>query len=182
VNPKLRLMGLTGALAMAVQPQLAAAQGPCITDAEIGAMTIYAVPSAVQAVQLTCADRLGESGFLARNSRAFAQRYSALQGRTWPAAKSGLLKVLGSRAGAGPVAQNLGLIANLPDQHVRPLVDALLVQEISARLPVDQCSRIETLLETLAPVDPEIAGTLVGLTLGLFAAEEPLLCPAGAPR
>ena len=174
------MLASAGAVMLSLTPTIAAAQS-CVTQPEVQAMTLYAVPASVQALELRCADQLDNTGFLASGGRDFARRYAALQTRNWPQAKSGLLKVLGSSAAAGPVRDNLALIANLPDQNVRPLVDALLVQELSSSIPVADCAPAEQLLQTLAGIEPEIAGTLVSQMLALFGNQPALVCPAQRP-
>ncbi len=162
------------AFAALAQPHAAAAQQSCITDAELGAMAIYAVPSVVQSVRLRCADRLQPGGWLTRNGDSFARRYTALKPTVWPRAKAGIVKYLGR--GAGPDRQNLAMLSTLPDQHVQPLLDALIVQEVSPRIEPGNCRTIERMLEALAPVDPEIAGTLIGLAANFIARDEPVIC------
>lgn len=174
------ILAAVAALASIMTPTFAAAQ-QCVTPAETRAMTIYVVPAAVQALELRCADQLSADGFLAREGRGFARRYAALQTRNWPQAKSGLLKVLGSTAAAGPVRDNLALIANLPDEHVRPLVDALVVQELSGRIPLADCGSAEQLLQTMSGIEPEVAGTLVSQIISLFGNQPALICPATRP-
>lgn len=162
------------ALAALLQSQAASAQQSCISDGEMGAMAVYAVPSIVQSVRLRCADRLDTNGWLAQNGSGFSSRYAALKPSAWPEAKSGILKYLGQAA--APDGRNLAMLSNLPDQHVQPLVDALIVQEVSPRIEPGNCRTIERMMQALAPVDPEIAGTLIGLAANFIARDEPVVC------
>lgn len=171
------LFSLLGAGALALQPQIATAQAACITEDEVSAMAIYAVPGMVQSMQLRCGGELSRNGWLARGGDAFAARYAELRGRAWPKAKAGLLKIVRGEGVDAQAAQTLALVANLPDQNVRPLVDALIVQEVSAKIPVSDCGRIERVMAAIAPIEPEVAGTLIGVTAGLFTDEQPLICP-----
>jgi len=172
------LLALAGATALLVQPQLAAAQQACVAEDEVSAMAIYAVPSVVRSMQLTCGAELSQGGWLARDAGALAQRYAGMQGRVWPKAKAGLLKMVRSQAANTQAAQMIATVADLPDQNVRPLVDALIVQEVSAKIPVAECGKIERVMEAIAPIDPEVAGTLIGAAAGLFADKAPVICPA----
>jgi hypothetical protein len=178
------LLAFAGAAAFLVQPQLAAAQQACLAEDEVSAMAVYAVPGMVRAMQLTCAAGLSQDGWLARDGGALASRYSGMQGRVWPKAKAALLKVVNGRASAQGIdpqaAQTLALVANLPDENVRPLVDALIVQQVSAKIPVADCGKIERVMAAIAPIEPEVAGTLIAATAGLFADKAPLICPARA--
>jgi len=169
-------LAAVAAAALALQPVAVSAQQACMTEAEVSAVALYSVPSIIQAVKLKCAGELASNGYLARRGDALSARYAALQTRTWPRAKSGLLKVLGGRAGTQG-RQTVDMIRSLPDDAVRPLVDALIVQEVSAKIAVSNCSRIELVIEALAPIDPEIAGTLIGRVVGLVDPDEMPICP-----
>ena len=173
-------MGLRKGLAMLVaaaigiQPAIAAAQQTCITEDEVSAMAIYSVPSLVQSVRLRCNGELAPSGFLARRGDALIARYTNLQSSVWPRAKAGLLKFAAGKAEG--TAADIGRFANLPDDAVRPLVDALIVQEAAAKLEPKNCGKVERVIEAVAPIEPEVAGTLIGVVLGLVAPENPPIC------
>jgi len=170
-----RLAGLIGAASLAIYPSLAAAQQrPCITEEEVSAMAIYSVPSLVQAVRTRCNGQLAASGFLAREGDAFAGRYANLQNVVWPKAKSGLLKFGAGRQVDGRDASEM--FAGLPDSAVRPLIDALIVQEASAKIAAKDCGKIERLMDAVSPIDPEVTGTLLGVILGLAGLDTPAVC------
>lgn len=172
--PRIRLAAVAAA-ALALQPVAAQAQPSCITEDEVSAMAIYAMPSLVQSVRLQCGSALTSSGFIARRGDAFAARYAGLQNAVWPRAKSGLLKYGAGNARSG--TQDIAMFANLPDNAVRPLVDALIAQEASTKIQRSQCGRIERVMEAVAMIDPEVAGTLVGVAAGLFAPDDQKICP-----
>ncbi|KRA83379.1 hypothetical protein [Altererythrobacter sp. Root672] len=169
-----RLAAVAAAAALAVQPTLASAQQACVTQAEVGAIAIYSTPNVLQAVRLKCGSELSQRGYLARSGDALGRRYTALQTRVWPKAKSGIIKWLGGRQGS---AQGLDTLANLPDDAVRPLVDALIVQEVSAKIDTRNCSRIEWVIEAMAPIDPEVAGGVLGAVVGLVDPVQLPVCP-----
>ena len=87
-----------------------------------------------------------------------------------------MLKILGAQSGASQGRQLLDSIGSLPDEAIRPLVDAWIVQETSARIPVRNCQRIEWVVEALAPVEPEIAGGLIGAIVGLADSDKMPVC------
>jgi hypothetical protein len=165
---------------LALQPAAAQAQQACVTEAEVGAIAIYSVPSLVQAMRLRCGTALSANGYIARRGADLSGRYAALQPRVWPRAKSGMMKILGAGANAAQGRQMLDSIGSLPDEAVRPLVDAWIVQETSARIPVANCQRIEWVVEALAPVDPEVAGGLIGALVGLVDPDKMPVCPRRA--
>jgi hypothetical protein len=166
------------AAAMAVQPTLASAQQACLTEHEVSAIAIYGLPGLVQSVRLRCDRQLAADGYLARRGDSLIARYSTLQDGAWPRAKTGMLKVLARRSGTGRNQQNIDMISALPDDAVRPLVDALIVQELSPKIDVKHCGRIERMIEIASPIDPEIAGSLLGAVAGIVDHDELPVCPA----
>lgn len=166
-------LGAAGALAM--QPAVAAAQqAACVTEDEVRAIAIYSVPSVIQSVRLRCGSELAAGGYLARSGDALVARYAALQNGVWPQARTGLTKILASKAGES--RQGLDVISRLPDQSVRPFVDALIVQELAPKFGVQDCWKIERVVEAIAPVDPEVAGTLIGVAAGVAQPEQVPIC------
>jgi hypothetical protein len=173
-----KVLAALGAASFTLHPALAAAQEarPCVTEQEVSAIAIYSVPSLVQAVRLRCGSELASSGYLARRGDALSARYVALQPGVWPSARSGLFKLFAAKASEG--RDGLDTIATLPDAAVRPLVDALIVQEAAPRITVRNCTRIERVIEVVAPIDPEVAGTLLGLLVGFADSDKLPVCPA----
>jgi hypothetical protein len=172
-----RYLAIAAAAAVALQPIAGNAQQQCVTEAEVSAIAIYSVPSLVEAVRLRCQGELARNSYLNRPNTAIKTRYAALQTRTWPLAKSGLLKVFAGRAGGAQSGMDLNMVRNLPDNALRPLVDALIVQEVSGKIDTDQCGRIERIIELAAPIDPEIAGNVLGAVIGLINPKELPVCP-----
>lgn len=176
------MRGLAAAAAgtLALQPVAAQAQQTCVTESEVAAIAIYSVPSLVQAMRLRCGSSLSANGYIAKRGDTLRGRYAALQPRVWPRAKAGMLKIIGAQSGAAQGRQMLDSLGSLPDEAVRPLVDAWIVQETSARIPVANCQRIEWVVEALAPVEPEIAGGLIGALVGLVDPDKMPVCPRRA--
>lgn len=171
-------LAAVAAMALAVQPAVASAQQNCLTENEVSAIAVYSLPSLVQSVRLRCNGQLAQSGYLARRGDSLIARYAALQNGAWPRARSGMLKVMSRKSGTGQNRQNLDMITSLPDNAVRPLVDALIVQELSPKIDVKHCGRIERMIEIASPIDPEIAGSLLGVVAGIVNHEELPVCPA----
>ena len=164
------------ATAMVFQPIAASAQPACITEDEVSAVAIYSVPSIIQAVRLKCGSQLSSSGYLSRRGDELSARYAALQTRVWPRAKSGMLKLLASQSSAGQARQTTEMLSTLPDNAVRPLVDALIVQEVSGKIQTRQCTRIEWVVEAIAPIDPGVAGKVIGTVGGLIDPDQVPIC------
>ena len=166
------------ALAALTVPAGAQAQQrlPDITGEEAAALGIYAVPGVIEAAKLTCAGRLSANGFLATRGDSLARRYAAQQNAAWPQARSAMFKVAGARAD-----EQLKMFATLPDNAVRPLVDALIRQEAAARVTPQSCSYIERMAEALAPLEPAQAGRILGVLFDIASTGNELLARSGGP-
>lgn len=179
MNSRTRLLALGSAMALALNPVVAAAQAnaPCLREDEVSAIAIYAMPGVVQGVRMRCGSQLTAGGFIARGGDMLSARYARLQPAAWPKAKSGLLKIAATKSdSAAGNPDGLELLSSLPDSVVRPLVDALIVQELSPEIDMKHCGRIELLMQALDKVDPQVAGTLLGLIAGLVKLDEPAMC------
>ena len=172
-----RFLAAAGGAAILLQPGMASAQqaSACVTEQEVSAIAIYSVPSIVQAMRLRCGGELAASGYLARRGNALTARYAALQPAVWPRARSGLFKLFAGKASSG--GEGLDAISTLPDDAVRPLVDALIVQETAPKIALKNCTRLERVIEVMAPIDPEVAGALIGLLVGFADSDRLPVCP-----
>ena len=142
--PAFAALAAVAALVPAQAQAQAQAAKACLTEREVAQMAIYAVPSVVEGVRGKCAARLSSSGFLATKGDAFAAKYAALQNETWPVAKAGILKFVGTpRAGAVKANDPIAMFASLPDDAVRPLVDAMIAQKIGESIKLDHCANVE---------------------------------------
>lgn len=178
MNTIRKSLGTLAAGALMLQPMAASAQSACLTDEEVSAIAIYSVPSLLQAVRTRCGAELSASGYLAQRGDGLSARYVRLQNAVWPRAKAGLVRVLlGSATRARSGVQSFDMFANLPDNALRPLADAYIVQESSPRIQLKHCRRIERVAEAMAPIDPEVAGTLLGVLAGFAASDWLPVCP-----
>lgn len=163
------------ALAALMVPVSAQAQ-PRLSDFtgdEAAALAIYAVPGLLDAAKQTCAGRLSNSGFLAKRGHSLAQRYAAQQNEMWPQARLAMMKFAGSEA-----KEQIRMFATLPDDAVRPLVDALIRQEAAARLKPRSCRYVERMAEALAPLEPAQAGNILGVLFDIASAGGDLMARA----
>lgn len=167
------------ALAALGTAQTAAAQAsqPCITEREIAQLAIYAVPSLIEGVRGKCARSLSANGFLATRGDAFAAKYAALQAETWPGAKSAIAKFAAPKA-KGEAAEGFAMIAGLPDEAVRPLVDALIAQKVGEEIELKDCANIERGIQLLSPLGPRDSGALIGFVFSMVKPDDARACPA----
>lgn len=162
------------ALALPAAAQAAAPMLPDMSGDEAAALAVYAVPGVIAAARQTCARRLSPDGFLARHGDALASRYAAQQNLAWPRARVALFKIAAGKAG-----DQLKEFANLPDNAVRPLADALILQEASVRIDPGSCVNIERLAEALSPLEPAQAGRILGVLFDIASTGDKLIARAG---
>ncbi|MGN3973223.1 hypothetical protein [Tsuneonella sp. SYSU-LHT278] len=159
-----------------VQAQTTAA---CLTEREVAQMAIYAVPSLVEGVRGKCAGRLASTGFLATRGDAFAAKYAALQGETWPVAKSAILKFVSGSA-KGRNADTLAMVAALPDESVRPLVDGMIAQKIGESVQPDHCRNVERGMQLVSVMNPRDSGAMVAFVMAIAKPKSSPICPASS--
>lgn len=167
-------LAAVAAVSAALQPISISAQSACITEDEVGAIAIYSVPAVIQGARLKCAGQLASTGYLARRGDELSARYTRLQPAVWPRAKTGFLKYGASWSKDSEL--DVSTAAALPDDAVRPLIDALIAQEAAARIDRSRCGQIEMAMEAAALFDPEIAGSAIGFAAGLLTSGDPPVC------
>ncbi len=157
-----------------VQAQSAVA---CLTEREVAQMAIYAVPSLVDGVRGKCAARLSPNGFLATRGDAFAAKYAALRGETWPVAKSAILKFVSGSVKTRD-ADTMAMVAALPDESVRPLVDGMIAQKIGESVKPDDCRNVERGMQLVSVMNPRDSGAVVAFVMAMAKPKSPAICPA----
>lgn len=167
-----------GAAALALPAQTVHAQQQCFSQDEVSAAFIYAMPGVIEGVTTRCSASLSDGGFLPRQGKAMAARYTAQQNAAWPKARSALLKIVTNASKAGNSNGALGMLSQIPGETMRPLVDALIVQEAANRTETAQCGKVDKLAAALAPLDPNDAANLLGTMFAVFEPNHPLLCVA----
>lgn len=160
------------AAATASLPVTAAAQEACLTETQVSAMVIYGVPLAMGGLQESCSGQLGTSGFLATGAPAMADRYAAQSDAVWPEA----FAAFSTFAGRNGDDRGFEAMRQMPEEALRPFLDALITGLISAQIPADKCGDIEKLLEALAPLEPHEAGRLAAVIASLTGVENPSIC------
>jgi len=173
-----RIIALFGAATLALQAQVAQAQQQCFSEDEVSAAFVYAMPGVIEGVTTRCSPSLGSSSFLAREGRTMSARYRAQQSTAWPKARTALLKMVGNVSKTGTSNNMLGFLNDVPGDTMRPLVDAMIVQEASNRTKPEQCAKVDKLAAALAPLDPKSAGELLGAMFAVVEPNHPLVCVA----
>ncbi|MGX7895291.1 hypothetical protein [Tsuneonella sp. HG222] len=165
-------------LALAAMGSAATAQtaqaAQCLSEAEISGLVVYAMPSVISAGQTTCAKQLPANGFMATGGAKMAQRYAARGDASWPMAKAAFFKIGKLKP------KDTAMFAQLPDEAVRPLFDALVEQMVAQEIKPGSCRNIERLVQVLDMLSPEQAGTLSGVIAALALGDDKdvKICPA----
>lgn len=180
ISKALKPAAVACALAALAQSQIALAQ-QCIAQQDVSDGVIYAMPSLVQAFETKCAGELADDGFLATSDDTFLAPYRAQQQDSWPGAMRLLMQLAGTgdsaEGGDGAIGK---MLEALPSDAVQPFVDAIIVQELSKEVKLQDCAKIERGIELIAPLPPENTGQLVVFILDITGVENPSLCPVPA--
>jgi hypothetical protein len=174
-----RITATLAAFAALVSAQTAQAQQQvCVNPADLADAVTYGLPIAFDAVRTTCANRLDRRGFVVTRGEAYIAQFRARQTAAWP----GALRVLqvfmasGDESGVDVGA----LIAQMPDDAVRPFVDGLIGQLLSEEIKPQDCATIERGLELVSPMPADNLGPLIGFIVELSDIKDPALCPTPA--
>jgi len=173
------LSAAVAALVPAQAQAQAQAAKACLTEREVAQMAIYAVPAVVEGVRGKCAARLARTGFLATKGDSFAAKYAALQNETWPIAKAGVLKFVGTpKPGAAKANDPIAMLAGLPDNAVRPLVDAMIAQKVGEEIKPEQCANVERGMQLASVMSPRDSGAMIAFVMAMAKPKNPAICPA----
>ncbi|MCB2044753.1 MAG: hypothetical protein H6915_06360 [Novosphingobium sp.] len=167
-----RMIAAALGLAAMAQPTLARAD-ECISEPEIAAMAIYAMPSLITSVSNFCAPHLPATGYLASEGAALSSRYAEVRADSWPLAKTALLKLAASGRTADKERE---IFAQLPDEALQPLVDAIIVQKLAADMKPGDCGRIERGVRIFAPLPPENTGELIAFVISMAKSDKMPVC------
>ena len=150
------------ALAGLGQPVVAAPAGTaCMSEAELGALVDYFLPSALRGLTDRCAPALPPRAFLVTPGRALAGRLAAGRTTSWAAARAALEKATGERIPAMFGAQTGG-----------PLAETLVSGLVTEKLQPSDCALADRLVRDLAPLPPRNLSGLVASLLMLGEGEK----------
>ncbi len=165
-----------------MQAQVAHAQAACVDQADLSDAAIYAMPLVSRALDLTCANELSPDGFWATEGAAFTAKFAGLQESSWP----GMSRMFGvfmdkTMAKEGGEANPLAGLLNPGDPEsmsvFRPLIDAVLVEQIAGSIKPADCQKVERAMALVAPLPPENIGGLVSFIADMADVKDPEVCP-----
>lgn len=172
------------ALAALASAQTAQAQQQaCVNPADLSDAVVYAMPIAYDAARTACINRLSKNGFMASKGDAFIAPYRTAQNNAWP----GALRVIkafaadNAKGAEGAAGADMGAIfGSMPENALRPFVDAFVGQMIAEEIKPASCNKIERGLELVSPLPVSNVGGLVTFIADLTDLKNPALCPAPA--
>jgi hypothetical protein len=148
---------------------------PEMSGDEASALAVYAMPGFIAAARQTCASELSPNGFLALQGPGLAQRYAAEQNAAWPVARAALLRIVTAKA-----PDQVKTFESLPDKAIRPLADALIQQELAAKIHPRSCRNIERMAEAISPLDPRDASRILGVLFDIASTSDKLAASLGS--
>ncbi|WP_073973576.1 hypothetical protein [Erythrobacter donghaensis] len=177
IAPALALTALASATAAQAQRQA------CVEPADLADAVVYVMPVAYDAARTACGNRFAADGFIAREGDAWVATFRDGQDKAWPGAFR-FLKTFMDQGGAGKSGQDTDIaaaVSTLPEEALRPFVDALVGQMIAGEIKPASCGKIERGVELLSPLPGENLGGLVAFVVELTDVKNPPLCGA-APK
>jgi hypothetical protein len=166
--------------ALATAQTAQAQQQACVNSADLSDAVVYAMPLAFDAARTACSKQLASDGFIATRGDSFIAPFRANQNQAWPGALR-LLKTFmadnkDGAAGAGPDVA--AMLANMPDDALRPFVDALVGQMIAEEIKGDSCGEIERGIELISPLPTSNVGGLIAFLAEVSDLKNPPICGA----
>jgi hypothetical protein len=151
----------------------------CVASADLADAVVYAMPIAYDAASTACANRLSADGFMKTRGDAYIAAFRDGQAAAWPGAFRFLKTFMAKGEGASEGGMDMGaMIAAMPEDALRPFVDAFVGQMIAGEIKGDACGKIERGLELLSPLPSENIGGLIAFLMELSDAKTPAICPA----
>ncbi len=138
----------------------------CLSEAEVGGLVGYALPSVIDGAMKACKPHLSTTGFFATRGPAFAGQYAARKSVNWPIAKNAFLKLGGTKD-----ASISSTLKALPDSALQPFVEAMVSEMVGGEIKPDQCTAIERGVRILSPLPAENTAELI--TFVVVLADKP---------
>lgn len=131
---------------------------PQLTETEINAVALYAMPHAFRALQTRCAGQVPANAYIRTQGDALATRLDRAARGRFPAARAALTRLATS---SNP--QMGTLLAQLPAENVEPLARELIAGKVQSGVKLEDCARYNRVLELLDPLPPENLASLMGV-------------------
>ncbi|MEO5706967.1 MAG: hypothetical protein ABIT10_10365 [Alteraurantiacibacter sp.] len=151
-------LALTAFLACAFVQPLAAQNRPQLSEAEVNAVALYAMPHAFRALQTRCGAQLPGDAYIRTRGDDLGIRLDRASRGRFPAARAALTRLVTSEN-----PQMAVLLEQLPAENVEPLAHELIAGKVQSEVDLADCSKINRVLELLDPLPPENLAALMGV-------------------
>lgn len=159
-------------IALLVAAPAQAAERPCVTHAQLEALTLFALPPVLEALATKCGPSLPAQAYLLNGGRALSQSLAADSAANWEGATAAMHVVAGE------------MPAGVSQETMRGLIRDMTVSEL--KLKPQECARIDRLGELLAPLPPRNLARVVAMLAELGMNDggkkkkkpRPSICPA----
>lgn len=171
------ISSLVAVFALGATVSAQAAPAPrCLNPAEMHGLIAYFLPEVIGEVSKNCAGQLGAGSYLRTGLPHLGAQLADAKARNWPVARAAFLKISGDKVGKD--------MASLPDEALRPLVDAVMAEKISVPVSPAACGEVNDISEALAPLDAEQTVHLLATIFSAVARKDDKLrsCPRDEAR
>jgi hypothetical protein len=119
----------------------------CIEPREMEGLVAYFLPEVINEVSKNCSAHLPSDSYARTRLPHLAEQLTTAKAASWPVAKAAFLKM------AKP--EDAKTMGELPDEALRPMVDAVMVRQISIPVTAPVCGDVNDISEALAPLTAE---------------------------
>lgn len=142
------LSSLVAVLALCATTAAQAAPAPrCLNPAEMHGLIAYFLPEVVGEVSRNCAAHLPAAAYLRTGLPRLGERLARAKPANWPVARAAFLKISEDK--------DMKNLAGLPDEALRPMVDAVMGEKIRIPISPATCGEVNDISEALAPLSAE---------------------------
>lgn len=146
------------ALVSSAQLQAAEAQAQsqtCLSRPELRGLVSYFLPTVLKSAIDTCTSRLTKDSYMVARAPQLLDALEADRSGSWPMAKAAFVKIGGDSDEATG-----NLFASLPEEAVRPLIEAVIADKLGSAIKPESCGDID---RVMTPLEPLPAANLVDL-------------------
>jgi hypothetical protein len=153
------------------------AQRPCLTEAQVEDLTLFALPPLLEAMATRCGPSLPADAYLLNGGKTLSQQLAGQSAARWPGARSALSVIAEDK-----------FPPELSAETARSLVRDLASSQMLGKVKPEECARINRVADLLSPLPPaNLAGLVATFAdmVGKDATKDgkktksgPAICPA----
>ena len=142
----------------------------CIAASDVSDAVVYIVPVAHSAFTEKCEAKLENDGFVARRGGEFVAPFREMHSKTWPGAYRALTHFIRDAEQKKQLSQ---FMTSMPPEAASAFFDAVIKMEIVKGIKIEDCGKIERMIEPLAPLPPRNFGQAVAAFVDLVPRKKP---------